>query len=108
MNEAGLMREIQLYWSNLGHRLFRNNVGHAQTKDGRYITFGLAPGSSDLIGFKRVKITQDMVGKTIAVFSAIEVKGPRGRATTEQVDFLATVTNLGGHAKLAYSVEDSL
>ncbi len=87
-------------------RLFRNNVGTCTTADGRFVRFGLCPGSSDLIGLKSVTVTPDMVGKTIALFVAVEVKTPRGRVTDEQQRFLDFVQRSGGCAGVARSVED--
>ena len=56
-------------------RLFRNQVGQLpDPRTGRYIQFGLAKGSSDLIGFKTVKVTPDMVGQEIAQFVSLEIK----------------------------------
>lgn len=55
-------------------RLFRNNVGMLKNEKGTYVHYGLHNGSHDLIGIKKVKITPDMVGKTIGVFVSIEIK----------------------------------
>jgi ribosomal protein S19 len=38
------------------------------------VQFGLCKGSADLIGWKRVTVTPEMVGSTVAVFTSIEVK----------------------------------
>jgi hypothetical protein len=57
----------------LGGRVFRNNVGEYKVGD-RYIRYGLCPGSSDIIGWTPVKITPEMVGTTLPVFTAVEVK----------------------------------
>jgi hypothetical protein len=53
----------------LGGRVFRNNVGEYKVGD-RYIRYGLCPGSSDIIGWTPVKITPEMVGTTLPVFTA--------------------------------------
>ena len=75
--------------------------------DGRLVTFGLAPGSSDLIGWKTHKISIEDVGKEIAQFVAIEVKD-KGKATEQQTKFINTVKGAGGIAGVAKSITDAL
>lgn len=104
MNETNLMQSIML--SAHGCRLFRNNTGAIKDANGRLIRFGLCKGSSDLIGFKPVKITPEMVGRTVAVFVAVEVKTPSGKSTPEQVHFIDKVKENGGMAGIARSVQD--
>ena len=62
---------------------WRNNVGVAQSADGRPVRYGLANQSarvnarvksSDLIGITPIRITPEMVGRLVGVFSAIECK----------------------------------
>lgn len=83
-------------------RVFRNNVGMgflgtviAEERDpsgdqkiilgnARRIRYGLHEGSADLIGWKSIKITPEMVGRKIAVFLSTEIKGPHGRMSEEQ------------------------
>ena len=104
--EQAIQNDIRL---QLGHgdvRLFRNNTGCLKNDRGRIVCFGLAKGSSDLIGFKTVKVTEDMVGKSLAVFVAIEVKD-KGRATPEQRRFISCVQEAGGMAGVARSVADA-
>lgn len=108
--ETPLQREILLSLSAAGARVFRNNVGVARFKeDGqtRYVRYGLCNGSSDIIGLVPVKITSDMVGKTVAVFAAIEVKD--GASVQEnQSKFVAMVKERGGIAGVARSVAEAL
>lgn len=87
--------------------LFRNNTGAIKSKTG-FIRFGLVKGSSDLIGWTRVEITQEMVGQTVAVFTAPECKTETGRATPAQLHFLERVRLDGGYAGIVRSVEDAL
>lgn len=96
--ESPLMRRVLLHASRLGMRLFRNQVGVYQLKDGRWLRSGLCVGSSDLIGWTPVVVTQEMVGKTVAVFTACETKAGRKQATDEQRQFIDTVTLSGGLA----------
>jgi hypothetical protein len=77
-------------------------------KEGRWVRFGGAnPGGADLIGFTTVTITPDMVGKPVAVFTALEVKAARGRATKHQKAFIENVTQRGGMAGIVRSVDEA-
>lgn len=87
--------------------MWRNNTGKLEDKNGRWVSFGLCEGSSDLIGIKVVTITPDLVGKQIAQFVAIECKSKRGRLSAEQANFLAAVRAAGGIAIEARSVQDA-
>jgi hypothetical protein len=89
-------------------RLFRNNTGSLpDPRTKRPVQFGLCKGSADLIGWKQVTITPDMVGQKMAVFASIEVKTPTGRLTPEQSNWLSVVQAAGGVAGVARSVEDA-
>ena len=70
--------------------------------------FGLCKGSADLIGYRTITITPDMVGQQVAVFLSIEVKNPTGRIRPEQQAWMETVQAAGGIAGVARSVEDAL
>jgi hypothetical protein len=71
------------------------------------VQFGLARGSADLIGYRTITITPEMVGQQVAVFTSIEVKTPTGRIRPEQQQWLDTVQAAGGIAGVARSVEDA-
>jgi hypothetical protein len=86
-------------------RLWRNNTGAVKTETGQLLRFGLCVGSSDLIGLRTVTVTPEMVGTKLAVFTAIEVKTPKGRPTEDQARFLSAVTALGGLAGVARSTD---
>ncbi|MEN9862217.1 MAG: hypothetical protein RLZZ515_2699 [Cyanobacteriota bacterium] len=89
-------------------RLFRNQVGSLpDPRTGRLVTFGLARGSADLIGWRTVVITPEMVGQRVAVFTSIEVKTPTGRMRPEQQAWLGVVRGSGGIAGVARSVQDA-
>jgi hypothetical protein len=79
-------------------RLFRNNVGMAWTRDGTPVRYGLCPGSADLIGWT--------VRDGVAVFTAVEVKTPRGVVSPEQRVFLDAVRDAGGIALVARGAGD--
>ena len=89
-------------------RLFRNQVGQLpDPRTGRPVQFGLARGSADLIGWRTVTVTPEMVGQRIAVFTSIEVKTPTGRLTPAQAAWLGAVHGAGGIAGVARSVRDA-
>ena len=109
MSEIDLQQRIRLA---LGQRpdvrLFRNNTGTLpDPRTGRPVQFGLARGSADLIGYRTVTITPDMVGQQIAVFTSLEVKTPNGRIRPEQTNWQRTVTAAGGIAAIVRSVDDA-
>lgn len=119
--ETRLQQEILLALSQAGCVVWRNNVGQAWMgkvihQSGDQVTlagahkmpFGLCVGSSDIIGIKPTVITQDMVGKTVGVFLAPEVKTPTGRMGKMQEPFLSGVREVGGIAGVARSVNDAL
>lgn len=102
-------------------RVFRNNVamawvgqrvagppGYVVLKDARPLHAGLCVGSSDLIGWKTVKVTPNMVSREIAVFTAIEVKTDRGTVKTDQANFISQVKKAGGCAGVARSASDAV
>ena len=89
-------------------RLFRNQVGSLpDPRTGRLVTFGLARGSADLIGWRTITVTPEMVGTRLAVFTSIEVKTPTGRVGSEQQAWLACVQQCGGIAGIARSIADA-
>jgi hypothetical protein len=100
-------------------RIFRNHVGagwmgdvvmqdgaRVLLRNARRAAFGLAPGSSDLIGWRSLVVTPEMVGQTIAQFVAIEVKA-RGRLTAQQHRFILTAIGMGAIAGVARSADDA-
>lgn len=107
MSEQQIQQAIRLKLSKGPVRLFRNNTGALRDERGQLVRYGLCSGSSDLIGFRQVTITPDMVGQQLAVFAAVEVKAPNGRPTAEQEAFLAMVQHFGGMAGIARSVEEA-
>ena len=109
MKEAPLLKRIWFACSNGPNRLWRNNCGSLQDKQGRWVKFGVAnPGGADLIGFKTVTVTEDMVGKKIAIFVALEVKQKNGRIRPEQQVFIDLVKLKGGIAAIVRSVEQAI
>ncbi|MCH9714765.1 MAG: VRR-NUC domain-containing protein [Cyanobacteria bacterium] len=107
MSEQELQQRIRLQLGSSPVRLWRNNVGALRDERGRLVTYGLCKGSSDLIGLRQVLIGPEHLGQTLAVFSAIEVKAPKGRLREEQRSFLELVERFGGYGGVATSVEEA-
>jgi hypothetical protein len=102
MSEAAVLQGIRL---DLGReplvRLFRNNVGSLLDATGRRVDFGLARGSGDLIGWRIVTVTPEMVGQRVAVFASVEVKTDTGRPTEHQIHWADVVRDAGGFSGIA-------
>jgi len=107
-SEQSIQQHIRLACSIGTCRLFRNNTGTLKDANGRPVSFGLCKGSADLIGWRNVTITPEMVGQQIAVFTSIEVKSSSGRVKPEQQQWLNAVQAAGGIAGVARSVEDAM
>lgn len=97
MKESDIQRLIMLAMSEAGCLIFRNNVGVLKNAAGIPIRFGLAVGSSDLIGITPT-------GR----FLAVEIKTSKGRATPEQMRFIEAVRARGGIAGIARSPAEAL
>ena len=65
------------------------------------------PGGGDLLGWRTVEVTPEMVGQQLAVFTSIEVKTRTGKLRPEQEQWLKVVRAAGGIAGVARSVEDA-
>lgn len=116
--ESNIFKRALMEASKLGCRLFRVNTGMAWAGskvitlprdhqrwpgakvilDPRPFKTGTPAGYSDGTGWTPVVIKPEMVGKTVAVFTAIETKTPTGRASREQLNFIDQVVASGGIA----------
>lgn len=107
--ETSIQNLIHLAITNIS-TLFRNNRGMFYTLDKkRKVRAGLeVNGSSDLIGWTEVEVTQEMVGKKVAVFTGIEVKTHRGRVSEAQQIFKDNVNRAGGISIVARSPEEAV
>lgn len=138
-SEAAVQVAVRLEYARRGYQLFRNNSGvmkrttpvkitqamvgktlDVALPDNAPIRFGLANDSpqvnarlksSDLIGWDRVIITADMIGRPIARFTSFECKPPgwtlrpgdaRGQAQQRWIDL---VNEAGGEARFVTGVD---
>lgn len=122
MKETNLLRRVQLAITDQikNARLFRNNTGtgwQGECKrignkllitDPRPLEAGLCKGSHDLIGWTSVVIMPEMVGKTVAVFTTVEVKTQTGRVSPEQIRFWENVQDAGGFSFFARSETEAV
>jgi hypothetical protein len=108
MSEVKIQNEIlAAIGSRPDCRLFRNHVGRVQDQFARWHTFGLCPGSADLIGWRALTVTPEHVGQTLAVFLSIEVKTDKGKPSPEQLRWQKVVGQHGGIAMIARSAAEA-
>lgn len=120
MSESDVQARVRLAASQAGDVLWRNNSGVLRDERGVPVRFGLCNDSaqlnahtksSDLIGIRRVVVTPDMVGRTVGIFYAREVKRAGWRYTgtpreVAQLRFIEAVVAMGGDAGWATSPAD--
>ena len=115
MGETGVQRDIMLDMSVNGNRGFRNNNGVLQDRTGGYVKYGLGNGTSDIIGLTSIEITPEMVGKRVAIFTAMEVKKDEASKLRDDVNkkkkqqgkFIELVKKMGGIAGFVWTVQMS-
>ena len=89
---------------------YRNNRGCVKSGN-RFIRYGIpepkgnkesddAMKGGDRLGFTEVVITPEMVGKTVAVFTSIEVKGDGDRLKSGQIKWHNFVIEHGGVSQI--------
>lgn len=97
MTEHDIQNAIRLKLSELGYAVFRINSGKVRMADGRWFDTGVPKGFSDLIACKGGKIY------------FLEVKTETGKASPEQLNFLAVMRDrYGCTADIVRSVEDAV
>jgi len=108
--------------SRPGVTLFRNNTamgwagkvirsyknGSKEIANANPLHAGLCVGSSDYIGLVTIEITPDMVGKKVAVFTALETKTDTGEERRKQELFIKAVRRAGGIAGFVRSIADAI
>lgn len=119
-SEAEVQAHIQITGPMHGCMLMRNNSGALKDDTGRVVRYGLGNvskqyndkiKSADLIGFTCRVIQPDDVGKTFAIFTAVECKRLDWRPSatdareSAQLAFINWIRNHGGYAGFANSIE---
>ena len=120
-SEMATQQQLRVLAAQRGTPLLRNNSGACTDQTGRVIRYGLGNDSerinrhfksSDLIGIWPVTVTSEMVGQTLGVFFAVEVKAPGWRLTAgderaqAQANFGEWVRKHGGLFTFATSEKD--
>ena len=96
-SEHDIQNEIRLRLSELGFCVFRINVGKFKTADGRWFDTGVPKGYSDLTAIKNGKVY------------FLEVKTETGKASKEQMNFIAVMRDRSGCvAGIVRSVDDAV
>lgn len=95
-----------------GREFVAKKDGVVQVKKGDRIVinpavnrFGLDVGSGDRVGWTEILVTQEMVGKPVAVFTSIEDKSESDRISVEQIIWLLNVRRAGGIAEVYKELE---
>lgn len=113
MREAGVQTHTRLRLAQLGALAYRNNVGACTDDSGRVIRYGLGNDSkqlndqiksSDIVGAMPIVIQPHHVGRTMAIFTAVECKHPDWHLTPgdkraqAQLRFIELIRGVGGIA----------
>lgn len=131
-SEAVVQRQVWAALATVACIVFRTNSGKAWLSGAgpvarlpngsvivphaRPVGLGLAmvdgntvPGLSDLTGYTKVKITPEMVGRTVPIFTVIETKeSGGGRRTATQKSFIEQVRLAGGIGGFAASAQQAI
>lgn len=106
MSESSIQRAIRVRLSQLRKPFFRYQCGTYLASDGSFVHI-CEKGVSDLIGMTPYVVKPEDVGRTIAVFTALEVKTAKGAIRKEQAPFLRMVNSHGGLGAIVRSAEDA-
>jgi len=120
MKELAVSNHVRLRAAQLGIDLWRNNSGGFYDDNGRFVRYGLGSfvaerdkkASSDFIGITPVVIQPWMVGLTLGVFTAIEMKEegwvyrPSDKRALYQNNFIDIVKKAGGYGGFATCPDD--
>lgn len=120
--ETQVQAEVRLaYAAKGGVKLWRNNSGAFKDATGRVVRYGLgneSPAiskvlkSADLIGWRTVTITPDMIGQQVAVFLSIECKREGWKPSdtdereTAQRRWANEVNRAGGEARFISDADE--
>lgn len=118
---AGLLAGVVLFRCNSGKAWLchgqpeRMSNGAILLPGGRPVALGLGTvkgdpvvGQSDLLGWRSMVITPDMVGCRVAVICAIECKRTEGgRTSKDQAHFIGQIQRAGGIAGVANTPQEA-
>lgn len=65
-------------------------------------------GMSDLLGSSPLKITEEHLGMTLPILTAVEVKAGKDQLRPGQPEFMDFVRSIGGRAGIARTPEDAV
>ena len=110
MSESVVQSEVRLAAGSLPNvRVFRNQVGFGTVGNPpRPVTMGLFPGSGDLIGWTSYTVKPEDVGRTVAVFTSIEVKAGKNTAQPNQINWMNQILSAGGIAFVTNNSENAV
>lgn len=120
MLEDAIKKNVRLTLSQrFGTCIFNNPVGRffagkfvekkgnlLTIAGGRFVQCGLFPGMPDLIGWRRIVITPDMVGKFVAVFVGVETKTSTNKNQANQALVQERLKKDGALCGVARCAED--
>lgn len=88
--------------------LYRNRRGMVDLPNGGKMPIGLGPnGTGDLVGYIRVQITPEMVGRTLPIYTEIESKTETGRLADHQLARIEELRDADAISGCARNAEDA-
>lgn len=126
---TSLCNRVLVALSNLGAKVFLNPIGGGVVgecefvahdgpvylrkgdriiRHGRWVDFGLHPGSADVVGAVPRVITEADVGKTLAVLIGPEIKTGAGRMRPDQRNWCDQMNSIGAFCREVRSESDAI
>ena len=114
--ELGSRSDVRLFRNSVGlgyvGSIVREENGFITLSNYRRVHFGLMVGSGDLIGWRSVVVTPEMVGKKIGVFLSLETKGTAGKTDKvrkqKQENWRDVINQSGGIAGIVRNVSEAI
>lgn len=107
-NKRGVYWRANVGQAWTGNKVVRNNDGSITIHDPRPFQTGLPKGFTDLFGMTLFEITPAHVGRTLPIYTGIEVKRPGKQPSEKQAKHLNLLRNRGAIAGVATSPEEAL
>ena len=110
-SETDIKSECRKAAKSYSSTLFNNPRGAYQTQWGGWVTYGVGgDGGHDLIGWRSIIVTPEMIGQRIAIFTSVETKKPGHKTEKKrlenQTDFRDAVLAAGGYSGFAECWQD--